>query len=79
MTYNGSIAASTEATYEGQAEAYVGSLSTEEYTSLTVVVSADNYQTHVSKYQALIEDTRCDAKNTLELTVYLCATGTACL
>lgn len=79
VIYTDSNAASAEATYDSQMEAYVGLLPSEEYKSLTVVVSADNYHSSVSKHQALIEDTSCGAKNTLAVTVYLCATGTACI
>ena len=79
VIYTDSNAASAEATYDSQMEAYVGLLPSEEYKSLAVVVSADNYHTSVSKHQALVEDTSCGAKNTLAVTVHLCATGTACI
>ena len=79
VIYTDSNAASAEATYDSQMEAYVELLPSEEYKSLTVVFSADNYHSSVSKHQALIEDTSCGAKNTLAVTVYLCATGTSCI
>jgi hypothetical protein len=58
---------------------YLRTLSDGDYEFLAVVVSADNYHTHVDKSKALVVDTSCGAKNTLKFKVYLCPLGTVCI
>lgn len=79
VTYIGSTIASTEAIYVSETQTYGTSLSDGDYKSLAVVVSGDDYHTHVEKSKTLVIDTSCGAENTLEITVYLCAVGTACI
>jgi hypothetical protein len=79
VTYLDSTEPSTEAFYETETLTYLRTLSDGDYEFLAVVVSADNYHTHVDKSKALVVDTSCGAKNKLEFKVYLCPPGTACI
>jgi len=79
VTYLDSAEPSIEAFYETETLTYLRTLSDGDYEFFAVVVSADNYHTHVDKSKALVVDTSCGAKNTLEFKVYLCPLGTACI
>ena len=79
VIYLDSSEPSIEAFYETETLTYLRALSDSDYEFLAVVVSADNYHTHVDKSKALVVDTSCGAENVLEFNVYLCPLSTACI